>query len=160
MHACRFKRPLISGAAILLFCVPGLTSQALSSTPRNLPNTAGQSPAAQKVRAIEDELVGVKLTEDQKSKMAQIHRDYQAKIDIVSKDPGTDSDQKAAMIDGYHRLERRDIFQVLTPDQLAVVRKNILAERAANQPKARPRRQSTTDQVGTSPNDQHATRPE
>jgi len=44
-------------------------------------------------------------------------------------------DQKDAMLQGYRRLERSQVFKLLTPEQQREVRKRISARRAAEQEK-------------------------
>ena len=52
-------------------------------------------------------------------------------MDIVAKDPKSNSDQKQAMLEGMVRIEQTQIFQVLTPVQQSEVRKKAAARRAA-----------------------------
>lgn len=82
-----------------------------------------------------DDLQGLTLTEDQKVKIDQIHQDMKSRMEIVAKDPAENADQKGAMLEGMARMERRQVFQVLTLEQQAEVRKKIRARRAAEQEK-------------------------
>ena len=65
--------------------------------------------------------------------MDQIHQNMQPSMDAVVKDEKSTAEQKAAMLEGLQRMERRQIFKVLTPEQQIEVRKKILARRAAEQ---------------------------
>jgi hypothetical protein len=102
----------------------GRHRQVPSSTSR--PRTGGSS---------NDLFTDVALTDDQKTKIDQIHQDMKSKMDVVARDANSAEWQKGAMIEGLQRMERRQIFQVLTADQQAEVRKKVLAERTAEQKK-------------------------
>ena len=80
-----------------------------------------------------DDFAGLKLTDEQKAKINQIHRDFQARADVVVKDEKLNPDQKAAMLEGYQRMERGQAYKVLTPEQQIEVRKKALARRAEAQ---------------------------
>ena len=56
-------------------------------------------------------------------------------MDLVVKDEKLSPDQKEAMLQGYRRLERGQVFKLLTPEQQREVRKRISARRAAEQEK-------------------------
>ena len=90
------------------------------------PRTAGNS---------DDLFTDVTLTDEQKAKIGQIHQDMKSKMDVVANDSNSAEWQKGAMIEGLQRMERRQIFGVLTPDQQAEVRKKVLAARTAEQKK-------------------------
>jgi len=77
----------------------------------------------------------LKYTDDQKEKIDQIHQDMKSRMDLVVKDEKLSPDQKDAMLQGYRRLERSQVFKLLTPEQQREVRKRISARRAAEQEK-------------------------
>jgi Spy/CpxP family protein refolding chaperone len=54
-------------------------------------------------------------------------------MEIVAKDPKENQDQKSAMIQGLQRIQRTQIYMVLTPEQQSEFRKKIRAQRAADQ---------------------------
>ena len=125
-------------ATVLLFlCVtPGLT-RAQSSTPGPMPAPRKGAPVLRPNRASQptDDFAGLKFTNDQKAKIDQIHQDMKSRMDLVVKDEKLSPDQKEAMLEGYRRLERGQVFKLLTPEQQREVRKKISARRAAEQEK-------------------------
>lgn len=82
-----------------------------------------------------DDFAGLTLTNDQKAEIAEIHEDIKSRMDVVVKTDNLNADQKGAMLDGYRRMEQRQIFEVLTPVQQKEVRKKINAQRAQEQEK-------------------------
>ena len=76
------------------------------------------------------DLDGLTLTDDEKTKIDQIHKDILARMDNVRKDAQLSPEQKGAMLDGYRRIERNQVYQALGQDQQATVRKRVLARRA------------------------------
>jgi hypothetical protein len=75
----------------------------------------------------------LKYTDDQKTKIDEIHKNMKARMDVVVKDEASTGMQKQAMLEGLARVERRQVLQVLTPEQLEEVRRKALARRAAEQ---------------------------
>lgn len=125
----------VSGFLFLL-AIPAIAetqSTPLSPTqrPQMLPHASRPKAAARSV----DYLQGLTLTEDQKAKIDQIHQDMKSRMDIVAKDPAEDGTAKGAMLEGLARMERRQVFLVLTPEQQAEVRKKVMAGRVAEQEK-------------------------
>jgi Spy/CpxP family protein refolding chaperone len=82
-----------------------------------------------------DDLAGLTFTDGQKTEMGQIRQEIKPLMDNVVKDEKLTPEQKGAMLDGYRRLEQRQIFAVLTPEQQIEVRKKISARRTAEQEK-------------------------
>jgi Spy/CpxP family protein refolding chaperone len=76
----------------------------------------------------------LEFTDDQKARIVQIRKDMKSRLDVLAKDEKLNDDQKQAMLEGYRRMENNAIFDVLTPEQQAEVRKRAHAQRAANQP--------------------------
>jgi hypothetical protein len=93
----------------------------------------------------DDAFAGVKLTDDQKAQIDQIHQEMKTRMDTVTHDGGSAEWQKSAMIEGLQRMERRQLFQILTPDQQAEVRKKVLTARAAEQKERQDRKQKQMD---------------
>lgn len=160
MNGHRFTGP-IAGAAIFLLCLPAVVSQASGNTPRTPANPLDQSAKSsqQAVKSFDALLAKITLTDDEKTKIDQIRRDFNNKFELVAKDPHTNPDQKAAMIGGFQRLERTQIFEVLTPVQRDEMRKNALAEHAANQPGPGYRRPSRPAQTDIAPAQPPAAQP-
>lgn len=80
-----------------------------------------------------DDFAGLNFTEDQKTSIRQIREDMASRRDAVIKDEKLDPDQKSAMLQGYVRIEYREIYDLLAPDQQAEVRKKVKARRAIEQ---------------------------
>ncbi len=136
MNKNRFSARVTVAAGFLLLCVaPGLT-RAQSSPPRPA-QTHKASPAARPKNDAQptDDFAELKYTDDQKEKIDQIHQDMKSRMDLVVKDEKLSPDQKEAMLQGYRRLERGQVFKLLTPEQQREVRKRISARRAAEQEK-------------------------
>jgi hypothetical protein len=79
-----------------------------------------------------DLLAGASLNEDQKAAIEKIHRDMKARMELVAKDEKETSDQKDAMLQGLYRMQMRQVFDVLTPEQRAEARKRIFAARSTS----------------------------
>ena len=77
-----------------------------------------------------DDFAGLSFNEEQKAKIQQIRQDIKSRMDAVTKDDKLSQDQKDAMLFGFHRMERSQVFEVLTPEQQAEVRKKILLRSA------------------------------
>jgi len=136
MNKNRFSARVTVAAGFLLLCAaPGLT-RAQSSPPRTA-QTHKAPPAARPKSDVQptDDFAGLKYTDDQKEKIDQIHQDMKSRMDLVVKDEKLSPDQKDAMLQGYRRLERSQVFKLLTPEQQREVRKRISARRAAEQEK-------------------------
>ena len=133
MTKTRFAKQVVAGAGLFfLSAVPGLVlAQSPPSAPAEaLPKT--QSPARpRRELSPMDDFAGLQLTDDQKAKISQIHEDIKSRMDAVLKDEKLSPEQKDAMLQGYQRMERGEVYKVLTPEQQAEVRKRVLARRAA-----------------------------
>ena len=68
---------------------------------------------------------GLDLTDDQKTKIAQIHKDLDDRIDLVKRDDRDNADQKEALIQGMQLMERQNVYLVLTPEQRREVNKKL-----------------------------------
>lgn len=91
------------------------------------------SPAGRRMKDTHpvDDFAGLTFTDDQKAKIDEIRKNMKSRTDTVVKDDKLNEDQKGAMLDGYRRIENRQIFGVLTPEQQTEVSKRVLARRAA-----------------------------
>ena len=54
-------------------------------------------------------------------------------MDLVVHDKNENADQKQAMLEGLQRLELREVYLLLTPDQRIGVKNKIAAQRAAEE---------------------------
>jgi Spy/CpxP family protein refolding chaperone len=80
-----------------------------------------------------DDFSGVDFTVEQKGRVEKIREDSRSRMHDVAVDTKLSPEQRAAMIEGIQRLERGQVYQVLTPEQKDAVRKRILARRQAAQ---------------------------
>jgi Spy/CpxP family protein refolding chaperone len=78
-----------------------------------------------------DDFAGLKFTDDQKAKIDEIHRKMNSNREVVARAKYLTSDAKDAMIQGYSRIERSQIFDVLTPEQKKEILRRIRARKAA-----------------------------
>jgi hypothetical protein len=135
MNRNRFAKRLAVASGFFFLCAaPGLT-RAQSRPPglTQTPHTA--SPAVQPTSGTVpvDDFAGLKYTDEEQVKIDQIHQNMKSRMDAVVKDEKLNADQKAAMLQGLQRMERGQVYRVLTTDQQATVRKVALARRAAAQ---------------------------
>ena len=131
------KNPLTNRlpvAALFLLCaVPGLVRGQGASAPATLavPHTTPTGAQPRKALSPADDFAGLEYTDEQKAKIDAIQKDVKSRADIVIKDKILTQDQKEAMLAGYQRTERSEIYRMLTPEQQAEVRKKIAARRTA-----------------------------
>jgi Spy/CpxP family protein refolding chaperone len=131
----RFAKCLAVVAGLVFLCTaPGLGGDQ-TSQPRPLQHSPKPSHTVRPKNAAspEDDFAGLKLTGDQQEKIDKIHQDIKSRMDIVQKDEKLRPEQKGAMLEGYRRIERAQIYDVLTPDQRTEVRQRVRARRAAEQ---------------------------
>ena len=134
MKASRFARGRgITAGLLFLSVLPGLTG-AESVPPASTPTQPMTPPAArpQKLAESMDEFAGLKFTDDQRTKIRQIHQNTKASMDAVVKSDKLSPEQKGAMLQGYQHRERAEVYKLLTPEQQTEVRKRILARREAS----------------------------
>lgn len=136
------KRVAVAVAFLFLGATPGLGHQQSapsSSTPQSVapapvetaPHAATPGVRPRREAKPEDDFAGLTYTDEQKAKMGKIHETAKMRADAIKKDEKLNPDQKQAMLDGYRRMEIKDMFGVLTPEQQAEVRKKALARRKA-----------------------------
>jgi Spy/CpxP family protein refolding chaperone len=135
MNKNRFaKRVAVAAGFFFLCAAPGLTrAQSSPPSPAPTPHRAPPVVRPKKSTPPPDDFAGLQYTEDQKAKIDQIHQDMKSRMDAVLKDEKLTAEQKGAMLDGYRRMERGQVFNVLTPEQQREVRKKVRARRAAEQ---------------------------
>jgi hypothetical protein len=133
------KRVAVAAGFFFLCAAPGLT-RAQSSTPSPAPTPRKPLPAARpkKVASPADDFAGLQYTDDQKARIDQIHQDMKSRMDAVVKDEKLTAEQRDAMLAGYQRMERSQVFKVLTTQQQKEVLRRIRARRAAEQKEQSP----------------------
>jgi Spy/CpxP family protein refolding chaperone len=104
---------------------PALMSSAHLAAPTVLP--------ARDTRASDDDLAGLKFTDDQKAKIDEVHQHMVLRKDAVIKSEKLNANQKEAMIAGLGRMERGEIVKLLTPEQQRDVLKKVRAAHPATQ---------------------------
>jgi hypothetical protein len=72
-------------------------------------------------------------TDEQKARIDQIHQDIKSRKDAVVKDEKLTPEQRDAMLSGFGRMERTQVFKVLTTDQQKEVIKRIRQRHVAEQ---------------------------
>src|ERR1700687_649693 len=135
MNESRFaKRVAIAAGFFFLCAAPGLT-RLQSSPPRPVQTPHRASPVARPKRDTRptDDFAGLKFTDDQKAKIDQIHQGMKSRMDAVVKDEKLSAEQKDAMLEGYRRMERGQVFKVLTSAQQKEILNRVRARRAAEQ---------------------------
>ena len=78
-------------------------------------------------------LVGLKLTDDQKTKIAQIRQNAESRKEAIIKNDALTQDRKETILQRLHRMEKSEVFRVLTPDQQKELQKRIMDQRATAQ---------------------------
>jgi Spy/CpxP family protein refolding chaperone len=131
MNKARFAKPVAVAAGLFfLSTVPALTrAQSSPTPPAEIPPKTSPPPRATKAQRTTDIFAGLPYTEDQKAKIGKIREDMNSRRDAVIKDDKLNPEQKDAFLQGFDRMERSEIYEVLTPDQKMEVRKRLLALR-------------------------------
>jgi Spy/CpxP family protein refolding chaperone len=111
----------------------GQPDSSLATKPAlHLPSGAATRTASQmQMVQIEDYIMSLTLTDDQKAQISQIHQDMANRMHLIAKDHNETTDQKEAMIDGLKHMRLRQILLVLTPEQRSELRKKISARPSA-----------------------------
>ena len=125
---------LVAAGFLILLWAPGLIL-AQDSAPVPAPARPVISPEAGQKKASQpaDDFAGLAYTAEQKAKIDQIRQTARQRLDAVKNDEKLSPEAKQAMLDGYQRMELREMFEVLTPAQKAEVRRKAQARRAAQQ---------------------------
>src|SRR5204863_8607856 len=125
------------GAAIELLFLCGMggptRAQPTTPSPMRAPLKAARVSRQKRDRSEADDFAGLNLTDDQKAKIDQVHQSVNARRDVVVKDEKLSAEQRDAMLEGYERMERGQIFNLLTTEQRKEVREKIRARHAAEQ---------------------------
>lgn len=131
MNKGRLAKPVAVAAGLFfLFSVPALIrAQSSAHVSTQIPDQTSPPARAKKAPVPTDIFAGLQYTEDQKAKIEKIRQDLKSRRDAVIKDDKLSPDQKDAFFQGFERMERSQIYEVLTPEQKTEVRKRLLAQR-------------------------------
>lgn len=126
------KRVLVASALLLLLAGPRLVgSQSNSSAAPSTPHTASPAAAA---NAETLPLEGLKLTDDQKTRIAKIRQHVEARREaIINQKRSVESRPEGDNLQGLNLVETSEIVRVLTPDQQKEVHKRIADRHASEQ---------------------------
>jgi hypothetical protein len=126
------KQAAIAAGLLLLVAVAGFV-RAQGGSPRlqQAPHNASPTAQAKSGANPADDFAGLTYTDEQKDKIGSIHQDIKARMDAVTNDDKLNADQKGAMLSGYQRMERGQVFKVLTLEQQKEVLKREHARQAA-----------------------------
>ena len=132
MHMNKWRFAAVAAGLVFLFSVPALIRAQSSPPPlpaTEIPQKTLPPPRGKKAPAPTDIFAGLQYTEDQKAKISKIHEDIKARVDAVIKDDKLNPDQKGAFLQGFERMERSRIYEVLTPEQKVEVGKRMREQR-------------------------------
>jgi len=125
------NRGVVAGGFLFLCAATGLSlDQLRASGAATPPPTSGVLAQPRNPNSKHDFFAGLTLTDDQKTKIDRIREDTMSHLGAVANDKKLSREVIDAMIQGFRRIESREIFEVLTPKQQAEVRQKILARRA------------------------------
>ena len=135
MNKNRFANRVAVAAGFFFLCsAPGLTrAQSSPPSPVRAPRKALPAARPKKDTPPTDDFAGLQYTDEQKARIDQIHQDMKLRTDAVVKDGKLTPEQKDAMLKGYARMERSQVFKLLTPEQQREVRARIRARHVAEQ---------------------------
>lgn len=127
MNKGRFaKAGAVAAGLFFLSTLPALTrGQSPPTPPAEIPQTTSPPPRAAKAQRPSDIFAGLQYTEDQKAKIEKIRQDMKSRRDAVIKDDKLSPEQKDAFFQGFERMERSKIYEVLTPEQKVEVGKRM-----------------------------------
>ena len=111
-------------------CGPEAGSQSNSSAAPSTPHTASPAAAA---NAETLPLEGLKLTDDQKTRIANIRQHVEARREAIIKNEALNQDLKETILQRLNLIETSEILRVLTPDQQKEVQKRIADRRTSEQ---------------------------
>lgn len=117
----------------LVFASPAYSrTQAVPSTSAQTPRRTLPPTQSNRAASPMDDFTDLQLTEDQMVKMRHIQDDFNSRLNAVANDNALNTDQKNAFLEGFQRMEYREIYtNVLIPEQQAAVRKKAATRRAA-----------------------------
>lgn len=133
MKKNRFAIPMAVTGGLLFLSLPPALLCGQTKPPGLVEPQPPTSPAARAKHATNpmDDFAGLHYTPDQQAKVDKILRDMKVRIDAVARDERLNQDQKGAMLLGLARMERGQVFSILTKEQQKEVRDRIKARQAA-----------------------------
>jgi Spy/CpxP family protein refolding chaperone len=140
------KRVLVASALLLLLAGPRLVGSQSNSSAPSTPHTASPAAAA---NAETLPLEGLKLTDDQKTRIANIRQHVEARREAIIKNGAVNQDRKETILQRLNLIETSEIFRVLTPDQQKEVQKRIADRRASEQQEQHQSKQTATASPAT-----------
>lgn len=113
MKRMRFARPLAATAGLLFVSVIADRSsgQSLPPAPADTPHKTIPSARAKRAPDPIDDFAGLHFSDDQKAKIQQIRQDIKSRMEAVARDDKLSLDQKEAMVEGFQRMERSQVYQ-------------------------------------------------
>ena len=118
----------VAAGLIFLFAVPCLArAQSSAPPPTEPPPTTSSLAQGAKAPSRTDIFAGLQYTDDQKAKIDKVHEAMQSRRDAVIKDDKLSPEQKDAFMQGLARMERSQVYELLTPEQKAEVSKRMAA---------------------------------
>jgi hypothetical protein len=133
MNMNRFARRVAVAAGFVFLCAAPERAHGQG----NVPSPASVSPQAAPVARPHrppsswDDFAGLTYSDEQKAKIDEIHQDMKSRMDAVVKDEKLSAEQRDAMLAGYGRMERGQVFKLLTTAQQKEVLKRIRARQVA-----------------------------
>lgn len=125
MDMNKWRFAAVPAGLVFLFSVPLLRAQSSPPPATELPQKTLPPTRAKKAPVPTDIFAGLQYTEDQKAKISKIREDIRSRVDAVNKDDKLSPDQKGAFLQGFERMERSQIYNVLTPEQKEEVGKRM-----------------------------------
>ncbi len=135
MSKNRFAKGVAVAAGLLFLCVaPGLTRpQSSPPSPAPTPHKAPPVARPKKDTPPPGYSAGLQYTDEQKARIDQIHQDMKSRMDAAATNEKLTAEQKSAMFAGYQRMERSQVFKVLTTQQRKEVLRRIRARHLVEQ---------------------------
>lgn len=135
MNMNRFARRVAFAAGFLFLCMAPERAHGQGNVPSPAPVSPKTAPVARPhgTPSNWDAFAGLTYTDEQKAKIDQIHQDMKSRIDAVVKDEKLSAEQRDAMLAGYGRMERSQVFKLLTTAQQKEVLKSIRARQVVEQ---------------------------
>jgi len=130
------KRMAVAAGFFFLCATSGLTrAQSGPSSPAPAPHKPLPAPRPKNDTTQTAEFAGLTFTDEQKARIDQIHQNMKLRMDAVVKNETLTAEQRNAMIEGYRRSERSQVFRVLTSAQQKAVLERARAQRATEEQK-------------------------
>jgi hypothetical protein len=135
MNINLFAKRVAVAAGFLFLCAAPKLTRGQSNTPAPGPAAPMVMPAVRPhgVPTNADDFAGLEYTAEQKAKMDEIHQHTKTLKDAVVKDEKLTVEQRDAMLQGYDRMERGQVYRLLTTAQQKEVRERIRARHIAEQ---------------------------